>query len=142
MLDEFKQFALRGNVVDLAVGVILGAAFGQIVTSLTNDILMPPLGLLLGNIDFSNLFINLGESGYATLQAAQEAGAPTINYGVFINKILDFLIITFAIFLVVRQMNRLVAKKKVEEPAKPPELSTQEKLLTEIRDALTRPSVS
>ncbi|GGE20671.1 large-conductance mechanosensitive channel [Marinithermofilum abyssi] len=105
MLKEFKEFAMRGNVVDLAVGVILGAAFGKIVTSLVNDILMPPIGLLLGNIDFSNLFIDLSGKSYGTLAAAKKAGAPTINYGVFINTVIDFLIVAFALFLIIRQIN-------------------------------------
>ncbi|PJF37875.1 MAG: large conductance mechanosensitive channel protein MscL, partial [Phototrophicales bacterium] len=93
MLKEFREFAMRGSVIDLAVGVIIGAAFGKIVSSLVNDILMPPIGLLLGNVDFSNLFIDLSGKGYATLAAAQEAGAPTINYGLFINNIIDFVIV-------------------------------------------------
>jgi len=107
MLKEFREFAMRGNVVDLAVGVVIGAAFGKIVTSFTNDILMPPLGLLLGRVDFSSLFINLSGTRYASLAEAKAAGAPTLNYGVFINTVLDFLIVAFAIFLLVKQVNRL-----------------------------------
>lgn len=107
MLKEFREFALRGNVIDLAVAVVIGAAFGKIVTSLVNDIVMPPIGLLLGGIDFSDLFINLSGGDYPSLAAAKEAGAATINYGVFINVVIQFLIVAFAIFLVVRQMNRL-----------------------------------
>ena len=117
MLKEFREFAMRGNVVDLAVGVVIGAAFGKIVTSLTNDILMPPLGLLLGRVDFSNLFINLSGTHYASLAEAKAAGAPTLNYGVFINTVLDFVIVAFAIFLLVKQVNRL---KRPGAP-KPPE---------------------
>jgi large conductance mechanosensitive channel len=107
MLREFKEFAMRGNVVDLAVGVVIGAAFGKIVTSFVSDIIMPPLGLLLGKVDFSNLFINLSGTHYDTLAAAKAAGAATLNYGLFINAIIDFLIIAFAVFLLVREINRL-----------------------------------
>lgn len=109
MLEEFKKFALRGNVLDLAIGIIIGTAFGKIVTSLVNDILMPPIGLLLGKVDFSNLFIDLSGQGYPSLAAAQAAGAPTINYGLFINTVIDFIIVAFVIFLLVRQVNRLMA---------------------------------
>ncbi|MFD2170359.1 large conductance mechanosensitive channel protein MscL [Tumebacillus lipolyticus] len=116
MLKEFKEFAVKGNIVDLAIGVVIGAAFGKIVTSFTNDILMPPIGLLLGKVDFSNLFINLSSTDYATLAEAQKAGVPTINYGLFLNNVLDFLIIAFSIFLVVRQINKLRFKKE-EAPA-------------------------
>ncbi|MGH2404221.1 MAG: large conductance mechanosensitive channel protein MscL [bacterium] len=107
MLNEFKQFAMRGNVTDMAVGIIIGAAFGAIVTSLVNDIIMPPIGLLLGRVDFSNLFINLSGQPHASLKAAKEAGAATINYGVFFNTVLNFLIVAFAIFLLIRQVNRM-----------------------------------
>ena len=116
MLDEFKKFAMRGNVLDLAVAVIIGAAFGAIVVSFVNDILMPPIGLLLGGVDFSNLFISLDGQSYPSLAAAQEAGAPTINYGVFINTVINFLIIAFAIFLIVRLANRM---QKEEAPGEP-----------------------
>ncbi len=118
MFKEFKKFAMRGNVVDMAVGIIIGAAFGKIVASFVKDIIMPPIGLLLGDVDFSNLFVNLSEGSYATLAQAQEAGAATLNYGAFINTVVDFLIVAFAIFIVIRQMNRL---KKPEEaaPAEP-----------------------
>jgi large conductance mechanosensitive channel len=112
MLKEFREFALRGNVVDLAVGVIIGAAFGKIVSSFVNDILMPPLGLLLGSVDFSNLFLNLSSQHYATLAEAKQAGAPTLNYGVFINTLIDFLIVAFAIFLLIQQINRLTRRSK------------------------------
>ena len=107
MWQEFKAFIMRGSVVDLAVGIIIGAAFGRIVTSLVNDILMPPIGLVLGRVDFSNLFINLSDHPYASLAEAKAAGAPTINYGVFLNTLIDFIIVAFAIFLLVRLINRL-----------------------------------
>jgi large conductance mechanosensitive channel len=107
MLKEFKAFAARGNVVDLAVGVIIGAAFGKIVSSLVSDIVMPPIGLLIGRVDFRNLFVSLNGESYATLAEAQKAAAPTINYGIFLNSVLEFLIVAFAVFLIVRQINRL-----------------------------------
>jgi large conductance mechanosensitive channel len=122
MFKEFKEFAMRGNVIDLAVGVVIGAAFGAIVTSLVDDILMPVIGLLLGNADFSNLFVVLQEGSvpgpYGTLALAQEAGAVTLNYGLFINAIVSFLIVTFAIFLLIRSINRLQREKEAqpEEP--------------------------
>ena len=109
-MKEFKEFAMRGSVVDLAVGVIIGAAFGKIVSSLVEDVLMPPIGRLLGHVDFSGLFINLGEKSYETLAAAKAAGAPTLNYGLFLNAIINFLIIAFAVFLVVQQVNRWTKK--------------------------------
>lgn len=137
MLKEFREFAMRGNVVDMAVGIIIGAAFGKIITSLVNDVVMPPIGLLLGKVDFSQLFVNLSGKDYASLEAAQAAGAPTINYGMFINNVLDFLIVAFAIFLVIRGMNKLKrkAEKKPEEEPKP---SAEVQLLTEIRDTLKK----
>jgi large conductance mechanosensitive channel len=107
MLREFREFAMRGNVVDLAVGIMIGAAFGKIVTSLVNDIIMPPIGLILGRVDFSNLFINLSGQPYTSLAEAKAAGAPTINYGVFLNNVIDFVIVAFAIFLLIRFINRL-----------------------------------
>jgi len=110
VLKEFKQFAMRGNVLDLAVGVILGAAFGKIVASLVDDVLMPPFGRLLGKVDFSNLFINLGDKTYDSLAAAKAAGAPTLNYGSFINTIINFVIVAFSIFLLVRSVNRWLPK--------------------------------
>ena len=116
MLNEFKKFVMRGNVLDLAVAVIIGVAFGAIVVSFVNDILMPPIGLLLGGVDFSNLFISLDGQSYPSLAAAQEAGAPTINYGVFINTVINFLIIAFAIFLIVRLASRM---QKEEAPGEP-----------------------
>ena len=106
MLKEFKEFAMRGNVLDMAVGIIIGAAFGKIVTSLVNDILMPPFGLILGKMDFSSLFLNISGTSYPSLAAAKAAGAATINYGAFINNVIDFLIVAFVIFLLVRQVNR------------------------------------
>lgn len=133
MLKEFKEFAMRGNVVDLAVGVIIGGAFGKIVTSMTNDVIMPVVGLLLGNVDFSNLFINLGESDYATLKAATDAGTPILKYGVFLNTILDFVILAFIIFLMVRAMNRM---KAAAPPPAAPGPTPDQQLLTEIRDLL------
>ncbi len=133
MLREFREFAMRGNVVDLAVGIIIGGAFGKIVTSLVNDVIMPPVGLLLGGVDFSNLFLDLSGGDHASLAAAREAGAPVIGYGAFINTMLDFTIVAFAIFLLVRAINRL---KKAEPAPPPPGPSTEEKLLTEIRDLL------
>ena len=122
MLKEFKELAMRGNVLDMAIGIIIGAAFGKIITSFVNDILMPPIGLLLGNVDFANLFINLSGQPYATLEEAQAAGAATINYGVFINTMLDLFIVAFVIFLFVRQVNRM----KREQKAPPAECTTKE----------------
>ena len=107
MLKEFRDFAARGNVVDLAVGVIIGAAFGKIVTSLVNDIVMPPIGLLIGQVDFRNLYFSLGGQAYPSLAEAQKAGAATINYGLFLNTVLEFLIVAFVVFLMVKQINRL-----------------------------------
>jgi large conductance mechanosensitive channel len=110
MFKEFKEFAMRGNVLDMAVGIIIGAAFGGIVTSLVSDIIMPPVGRLLGHVDFSNLFISLNGQEYASVAAAKAAGAATINYGIFINTIINFLIVAFAVFLLVRSVNRWTAK--------------------------------
>ena len=107
MFKEFREFAARGNVIDLAVGVIIGAAFGKIVTSLVNDLLMPPIGMALGRVDFADLFYALNRGSYPSVEAAKAAGAPTINYGLFLNTVLEFLIVAFAIFLLVRQINRL-----------------------------------
>ena len=117
MLKEFKEFAMRGNVIDLAVGVIIGAAFGTIVKSLVEDVLMPPIGLLVGGLDFSNLFVSLSGHHYPSLAAAKEAGAPTINYGLFLNNVLNFMIVAFAVFLLVRQINRLKRETPVPPPA-------------------------
>lgn len=134
MLDEFKKFITRGNVLDLAVGIIVGAAFTSIVNSLVSDIIMPPVGKIMGGIDFSNFFINLSEGNYATLKAAKEAGAATINYGVFLNQVINFLIVSFAVFVIVKQANHF--RKKQEEIAPPPPRT--EVLLEEIRDLLKK----
>ena len=119
MWQEFRQFIMRGNVVDLAVGVIIGAAFGRIVSSLVSDIIMPPLGLITGQVDFSSLFVNLSSKHYNTLAEAKAAGAPTLNYGMFINNVIDFLIVAFAVFLLVRGINRLY-RKPAEAPTTQP----------------------
>lgn len=116
MLKEFKEFVMKGNVMDMAIGIITGAAFGRIVTSFVNDVVMPPLGLLLGKVDFSSLFINLSGTPYASLAEAKKAGAATLNYGMFINTVLDFLIVALVIFLIIKQINRL---KKTPPPADP-----------------------
>lgn len=123
IIEEFKNFAISGNVIDLAVGVVIGTAFGKITTSLVNDVLMPPIGLLLGKVDFSNLFFNLGGNQFSSLAAAQKAGAPTINYGLFINNIINFLIVALAMFLIVRLINNL--KKQIIKP-KTNEITTKE----------------
>lgn len=139
MLKEFREFAMRGNVVDMAVGIIIGAAFGTIVQSLVNDMIMPPVGLLLGNVDFSNLFVILKEGTppgpYPALEDAVKAGAVTINYGKFINTVISFVIVAIAVFILVRSINRLRMEKEAAPPA-PPEPSNEEKLLAEIRDIL------
>ncbi len=132
-LREFREFAMKGNVADMAIGVIIGASFGKIVTSLVNDVVMPPIGLLTGNMNFSQLFINLSDTPYPSLEAAVAAGAPVIKYGLFINNILDFLIVSATIFLIVRAMNRLRAK---QETAAPPAPAAEVVLLGEIRDLL------
>lgn len=134
-VQEFKEFALRGNVVDLAVGLVIGAAFGAIVNSLVNDIIMPPIGLVMGNVDFSDLFTNLSGQEYASLAAAREAGAPVIAYGAFINVVINFVIVALAIFLVVKAMNRL-RRKQEQAPEEMPVPPRQETLLEEIRDIL------
>ncbi|HAE62249.1 MAG TPA: large conductance mechanosensitive channel protein MscL [Eubacteriaceae bacterium] len=118
MLKEFKEFAMKGNMVDLAVGIIIGGAFGKIISSLVNDMIMPLVGILLGDTDFTNLFVVLGEGQYVTLEEAQAAGALTLNYGLFLNNVVDFLIIAFAIFIVIKQLNKL--KRKEEPVAAPP----------------------
>ena len=119
MLKEFKEFAMRGNVLDMAIGIIIGAAFGKIITSFVSDVLMPPIGLLMGKVDFSSLFVSLSGQPYPSLTAAKAAGAPTINYGVFFQTIFDFVIVAFVIFLLVKQVNRLK-----REPAAPPAAPT------------------
>ncbi len=138
-IKEFKDFAMRGNVMDMAVGVIIGGAFGKIISSLVDDVLMPAIGMLTGNVDFTNLFITLGEGEYETLALAKEAGATTIAYGQFIQNVLDFLIVALCIFIMIKGMNKLNRKK--EEPAPEPAAPagpTQEELLTEIRDLLAK----
>jgi len=138
MLQEFKDFAMRGNVVDMAVGIIIGAAFGRIVSSFVTDVIMPPIGLAIGNVNFSNLFVNLGEIAYESVAAAEEAGAPIMKYGVFIQTVFDFLIVAFVIFMVIKGMNNMKRKQEEEPeaPPAPPEPSEEAKLLAEIRDAL------
>lgn len=135
MWKEFRDFIARGNVIDLAVAVIIGGAFNLIVKSLVDDIIMPPIGLLLGDVDFTNLYINLSGGQYESLAAAQEAGAATINYGLFINNVVNFLIIAFVIFLIIRRINAM-KKKEAETPAPPPAPSAEQQLLAEIRDLL------
>jgi large conductance mechanosensitive channel len=137
MLKEFRDFALRGNVVDMAVGIIIGAAFGKIVASMVDDLLMPPIGQLLGNMDFSDLFIDLSGAGHETLAAAKAAGAATLNYGVFVHPAVNFTIVAFALFLVVKGMNALKRKaEKEQQAAPPPAPSAEVVLLQEIRDVL------
>jgi large conductance mechanosensitive channel len=135
MLKEFKEFISRGSVIDLAVGIIIGAAFTAIVNSLVNDIIMPPIGLLLGGIDFSNLFITLKGTPQATLKATQDSGAVVIAYGQFINSVIKFVIVALAVFLLIKQVNLFVRKKEAA-PAVPPPPSAEVELLTQIRDLL------
>ena len=143
MLKEFREFAVKGNMLDMAVGIIIGAAFGTIIQSLVKDILMPPIGLALGGVDFADLFMTLSSGDptgpYATLAAAKEAGAVTINYGIFINALISFLIVAFSVFMVVKSFNRLKREEEAveEAPPAPPEPSAEEKLLAEIRDLLS-----
>jgi large conductance mechanosensitive channel len=134
MLNEFKQFISRGNVIDLAVGIIIGAAFTGIVNSLVTDIIMPPIGKVMGGIDFKDYFINLSEGSYATLAAAKAAGAATINYGIFLNQVVNFLIVAFAVFMLVKQVNRFKKKQESEPTMQPREVV----LLEEIRDLLRK----
>ena len=138
MFKEFKEFAMRGNVVDMAVGIIIGAAFGKIVSSFVKDVIMPPIGMLTGGVDFGNLYVNLSETAFESLAAAEAAGAPVIAYGRFINTVIDFLIVAFAIFVAIKVMNKLKREQEAEPeaPEAPPEPSAEEKLLTEIRDVL------
>ncbi len=136
-IKEFKEFAVKGNVMDMAVGVIIGGAFGKIVTSLVSDVLMPLIGKMTGGVSFTDLFINLGDGEYATLAAAQEAGASVLAYGQFIQNIVDFVIIAFCIFLMIKGVNKLNRKKEEEAPAAPAG-PTQEELLAEIRDLLKK----
>jgi large conductance mechanosensitive channel len=139
MLKEFKEFALKGNVVDMAVGIVIGGAFGTIVSSLVNDVLMPPIGMAVGGVDFSSVFLVLKQGGtpgpYATPAAAKEAGAVTLNLGLFINSIISFLIVAFALFMVVKGMNA-ARRQEAAAPATPPAPTTDQRLLTEIRDIL------
>ena len=137
MVKEFKEFAVKGNVVDMAVGIIIGGAFGTIVKSLVSDIIMPPIGLALGGVDFANLFYTLGGGSYDSLEAAKEAGAATINYGLFFNNVISFLIVAFAVFMLVKSINSL-KKKEEEKPAAPPKPSDDVVLLTEIRDLMAK----
>jgi len=132
MFEEFKKFVMRGNVLDMAVGIIIGAAFKDVVTAFTSGMMMPPIGELLGGVDFSNLFIALGGASFESLEAAEAAGAATIKYGVFVNTLIDFLIVAFAVFLLVKGVNSM-QKKEEAKPAEPPK---QEVLLSEIRDLL------
>ena len=134
MLEEFKKFAMRGNVVDMAVGIIIGTAFGKIISSLVNDVLMPPIGRIMGNVDFSNLLISLSGNTYPNLAAAKAAGAPTINYGLFINTVIDFILIAFVLFVVIRALN----KARMTEPAKPLESKACPECLSDIPIAAKR----
>lgn len=136
MLKEFKEFAMKGNVLDMAIGVIIGGAFGKIVSSLVSDVLMPPIGLLTGGVDFSSLFLNLSGTSQPSLAAAKTAGTPTLNYGVFLQTVFDFIIIAFVIFMLVKQVNRFKKEAPAAPPPPPPGPTNEEKLLMEIRDAL------
>lgn len=139
MLKEFKEFALKGNVIDLAVGIVIGVAFGAIVTSLVDDIIMPPIGLLLGSVDFSNIFIQLGgDTPMPSVEAAAQAGVPTLNIGLFVNTVINFIIIAFSIFIVVKQMNRLKRKEEAKPEPEEAKLPADVVLLTEIRDLLQK----
>ncbi len=137
MFNEFKTFIAKGNAIDLAVGVVIGAAFGKIVSSLVDDIIMPPLGLILGRVDFSQLYVRLDGKSYETLAMAQAAGAPTLNYGNFITVAIQFVIIAWAIFLLVKAIN-VLKREEAGQPPTAPEPPNEEKLLTEIRDLLKR----
>jgi len=137
MLKEFKEFALRGNVVDMAVGIIIGAAFSTIVKSLVDDIIMPPIGVITGGMDFSNMFVALNGEHYDSLAQARQAGAPTMNFGLFINSVISFTIVAFVLFMVVKAMNQL-RRKQEEQPATEPPPSREVELLQEIRDALVK----
>jgi large conductance mechanosensitive channel len=135
MLKEFKEFAMKGNVVDLAIGIILGVAFTAIVNSLVNDIIMPPIGVLLGGVDFTDLYINLSGGEYPSLDAAREAGAATINYGIFINAVITFIIVAWVLFFLIKGMNKM-KKAEEEKPAAPAAPPREEVLLEQIRDLL------
>ncbi len=136
MLKEFRDFAMKGNVLDMAIGVIIGGAFGKIVSSLVSDVLMPPIGLLMGKVDFSSLFLNLSGTPQPSLATAKAAGAPTLNYGVFLQSVFDFIIIAFVIFMLVKQVNRFKREAPPAPLAPPAGPTNEEKLLMEIRDAL------
>jgi len=141
MLKEFREFAMRGNVVDMAVGIIIGAAFGKIVDSMVKDVIMPPIGVVLGRVDFSNLFLIIKQGAapgpYLTVDAALKAGAVTLNYGMFVNNVISFVIVAFAVFLLIRVINRL-RRKQEEQPAAAPAPAEEVVLLREIRDALKK----
>ena len=137
MLKEFKDFAVKGNVVDMAVGVIIGGAFGKIVGSLVEDVIMPPIGLVLGKVDFSNLFLNLSGQAVASVADAKKAGLATLNYGIFLNNVVNFLIVAFTIFVLLKQINRF-KREEAAAPAPPHEPPQTEKLLAEIRDLLAK----
>lgn len=138
-IKEFREFAVKGNVIDMAVGIIIGAAFGKVVSSIVEDVIMPPIGWLLGGVDFSGLFINLTGEEFASLQAAKEAGAPVIGYGTFINTVISFTIVAFAVFLLVKSVNNLKRMAGAEQaPDAPPPPPREEVLLEEIRDILKK----
>jgi large conductance mechanosensitive channel len=137
MLKEFREFAVKGNAMDLAVGIIIGAAFGKIVSSLVADVIMPPIGLAMGGVDFSNLFVTLRGESYPTLAAAKAAGAATLNYGIFLQSLVDFTIVAFSVFMIVKAINSL-KKKEPPKPAEPPAPPAEVVLLGEIRDLLKR----
>ena len=137
MLQEFKEFALRGNVVDMAVGIVIGAAFSTIVKSLVDDIVMPPIGVIVGGVDFSNIFVALNGESYASLAVAREAGAPTLNIGLFINNVISFLIVAFVLFMAIKAMNHLRRMQEEEPETEPPPLR-EVQLLEDIRDALVK----
>lgn len=137
IIQEFREFAVRGNVVDMAVGVIIGGAFGKIVSSLVQDIVMPPIGALLGGVNFKSLYVDLSNSGYETMEAAEKAGAPLIKYGTFLNTVIDFIIVAFVIFMAIKAINRL-KREQPAAPAEPPATPEDVLLLREIRDALKK----
>jgi large conductance mechanosensitive channel len=137
IIREFKQFAIKGNAIDLAIGIIIGVAFGKVVSSIVNDIIMPPISILLGKVDFSGMFLDLSGKGYATLAEARAAGAPVLAFGAFINTIIEFVIIAFVIFLIVKQMNKM-KRKEEEKPSVPAKPTKEEEILSEIRDILKK----
>jgi len=137
IIREFKQFAIKGNAIDLAIGIIIGVAFGKVVSSIVNDIIMPPISILLGKVDFSGMFLDLSGKGYATLAEARAAGTPVLAFGAFINTIIEFVIIAFVIFLIVKQMNKM-KRKEEEKPSVPAKPTKEEEILSEIRDILKK----